>query len=297
MRVLVNRRPRAQGHSAFSLSSPYDGRIGFWGKVTEVHPEANTCNVLMDTGIEISGVRVASFEWVAVQEDKHLTGERRLPPVDSFVFCLMPAGDLASAFILCSGFLRNEALHADFMEEGEDAANTQRRVEYSGWNYEQDNRTGTRRWQNKTDEDATVELEVNQEDEGEEAVTLTVHGNTISITKDGIEITSDGELSLSIEGDVTLDVTGDASISAGDVTVEASGDATISATNATVEASSEAKVTGVNVEVNGSAQTAIKGGQVVLGGTVTPNGAGALCGLPACLFTGAPQSGNISVGA
>ena len=282
MRVLVNKRPRAQGHSAFSLSSPYDGRIGFWGKVTEVHPEANTCNVLMDTGIEISGVRVASFEWVAVQEDKHLTGERRLPPVDSFVFCLMPTGDLASAFILCSGFLRNEALHADFMEEGEDAANTQKRVEYSGWNYEQDIRAGTRRWQNKTDEDATIELEINQENEGEEAVTLAVHGNTISVTKDGIEIASDGELSLSIEGNVALDVTGDASISAANATLEASGDASVTGNNVTVEA---------------TVKTEIKGGQVVLGGTVTPNGAGALCGLPACLFTGAPHSGNISVGA
>ena len=282
MRVLVNKRPRAQGHSAFSLSSPYDGRIGFWGKVTEVHPEANTCNVLMDTGIEISGVRVASFEWVAVQEDKHLTGERRLPPVDSFVFCLMPTGDLASAFILCSGFLRNEALHADFMEEGEDAANTQKRVEHSGWNFEQDIRTGTRKWQNKTDEDATIELEINQENEGEEAVTLAVHGNKITISKDGLAIESDGELSLSIEGNVALDVAGDASISA---------------KNATVEASGDASVTGNNVTVEATVKTEIKGGQVVLGGTVAPNGAGALCGVPACLFTGAPHSGDTSVGA
>ena len=282
MRVLVNKRPRAQGHSAFSVSSPYDGRCGFWGKVTEVHPEANACNVLMDTGIEVSGVRVASFEWVAVQEDKHLTGERRLPPVGSYVFCLMPAGDLASAFILCSGFLRNEALHADFMEEGEDAANTQKRVEHSGWNFEQDIRTGTRKWQNKTDEDATIALEINQEDEGEEAVVLTAHGNTITISKDGLAIESDGELSLSIEGDVTLDVTGDASISA---------------KNATVEASGDASVTGNNVTVEATVKTEIKGGQVVLGGTVAPNGAGALCGVPACLFTGAPHSGDTSVGA
>ena len=282
MRVLVNKRPRAQGHSAFSVSSPYDGRCGFWGKVTEVHPEANACNVLMDTGIEVSGVRVASFEWVAVQEDKHLTGERRLPPVGSYVFCLMPAGDLASAFILCSGFLRSEALHADFMEEGEDAANTQKRVEHSGWNYEQDIRTGTRRWQNRTDEDATISLEVNQENEGEEDVTLAVHGNTITISKDGLAIESDQSLSLSIEGDVTLDATGDASISA---------------KNATVEASGDASVTGNNVTVEATVKTEIKGGQVVLGGTVTPNGAGALCGVPACLFTGAPHSGDTSVGA
>ena len=282
MRVLVNKRPRAQGHSAFSVSSPYDNRCGFWGKVTEVHPEANTCNVQMDTGIEISGVRVASFEWVAVQDGKHLTGERRLPPVGSYVFCLMPSGDLASAFILCSGFLRSEALHADFMEEGEDAANTQKRVEHSGWNFEQDIRTGTRKWQNKTDEDATIALEINQEDEGEEAVVLTAHGNTITISKDGLAIESDGELSLSIEGDVTLDVTGDASISA---------------KNATVEASGDASVTGNNVTVEATVKTEIKGGQVVLGGTVAPNGAGALCGVPACLFTGAPHSGDTSVGA
>ncbi len=259
MKVFVEKRPLAHSREAFKNSSPIDGRIGFWASVMEVNPESCTCNVLADTGQELHGLRVASLEWVNVRDGKHLTGERNLPPVGSYVFCLMPNGDIASAFILCSGFLRSEAVHSDFKEEGEAAANTQKRVEYSGWNYEQDIRTGTKQWKNKTDEDEAVSLVIDQEEEGNETVELTVHGNTIKITKEGISIETSEELAFSIDGDVSIK--------------------------------------GQNVTVEASNQTEIKGGSVVIGGTVTPNGLGALCGVPYCLFTGAPHSGDTSIGA
>lgn len=283
VKIFLNRRPKAHAREIFANTSPYDMRSGFWGVVTEVHPETNTCHVLMDTGIEISGVRVASFEWVTVSDGKHLTGERHLPPVGSYVFCLMPNGELSSAFILCSGFMHSEALHADFKEEGEDAANTWKRVENSGWNQTVDYRSGTRVYQNKTDEEATVSLEINQEEAGEERVSLSVHGNTINITKDGISVETDRAISLSVEKDASIEVKGNVSIKTdGDASVEAGGDTSVKGQNITVQA---------------SVKTEVKGAQVVLGGTVAPNGKGALCGIPACCFTGAPHIGDTSAGA
>jgi hypothetical protein len=46
-----------------------------------------------------------------------------------------------------------------------------------------------------------------------------------------------------------------------------------------------------------SQHTKLTGGQVEIGGTVAPNGQGALCGIPYCPYTGAPQTGAISSGA
>lgn len=49
------------------------------------------------------------------------------------------------------------------------------------------------------------------------------------------------------------------------------------------------------VEIN-SPNTKLTGGMVEIGGTVAPTGSGALCGIPACLYTGAPHVGNIASG-
>lgn len=46
-----------------------------------------------------------------------------------------------------------------------------------------------------------------------------------------------------------------------------------------------------------STHTKLTGGTVEVGGSVAPTGQGALCGLPYCAFTGAPQAGNMSSGA
>lgn len=56
----------------------------------------------------------------------------------------------------------------------------------------------------------------------------------------------------------------------------------------------------MNIEGKGTitikGKTKVTGGSFECGGTVAPTGSGALCGLPYCAFTGAPQSGNISQG-
>lgn len=41
-----------------------------------------------------------------------------------------------------------------------------------------------------------------------------------------------------------------------------------------------------------SPATTLKGGDVTINGMVTPNGAGALCGLPFCMFSGVAHTGG-----
>lgn len=191
MNVLLNKKQKAPGRTPFGHLSPYGTRIGFWGVVTEVHSEDCTVHVLTDMGFEIRGVKVATPQWVTVVEGKHLTGERRLPPVDSYVFCLMPNGEYSSAFVLCSGYTRQEAVHGDFKVKDKNSETD--RVDNCGWQYTSKYETGTKEIKNKVEE-PTIDIKVDQESEGEEKVTITVHKNVIEVTKEGINITTDGEI-------------------------------------------------------------------------------------------------------
>ena len=221
MNISLIRKQQAEGSHPFNKSTPYDKRYGFWGVVREVHPEDCTVHVLTDMGILLTGVRVASAEWVTVEKDKPLTGERHLPPIDTYVFCMMPTGEYTSAFVLCSGFTRQEAVHADFKKKGEDAAMTHEKVDNSRWHYTCDYRTGTKKLDNKVEE-PTISIEVDQETDGDEKVTITVHGTVITATKDdGLDITTDKKITLKDKEGFTYETEGDASISAeGSVTVK-----------------------------------------------------------------------------
>lgn len=210
--IQLQHKDKPTQRKPFEIMTPYDKRYGFWGTVTEVHPENCTVNVRMDTGQVIANVRVASLEWVTVVKDKPLTGERHLPPVDTFVFCMMPNGEINSSFVLCSGFAMAEAVHADFKKEGEDAANTWEKIENSGWKKTIDYRTGTMSLKNKP-EDETISLDIDQENEGKEDVKLTIHGTVTTINKDdGIVIETDKKMqvmdkegfSYSTEGKIEL---------------------------------------------------------------------------------------------
>lgn len=212
MNISLTRKQKAENRSPFNNSTPYDTRYGFWGVVREVHPEDCTVHVLTDMGILLTGVRVASAEWVTVEKDKPLTGERHLPPVDTYVFCMMPTGEYTSAFVLCSGFTRQEAVHADFKKKGEDAAMTHEKVDNSRWHYTCDYRTGTKKIDNKM-EDTTISIEVDQETDGDEKATITVHGMVITATKDdGLNITTDKKITLKDKEGFTYETEGEISI-------------------------------------------------------------------------------------
>ena len=180
MNISLTRKQKSEGGNPFHNSTPYDKRYGFWGVVREVHPEDCTVHVLTDMGIVLTGVRVASAEWVTVEKDKPLTGERHLPPVDTYVFCMMPTGEY------------------------------------------------TRKIYNKM-EDPTISIEVDQETDGDEKATITVHGMVITATKDdGLHITTDKKITLKDKEGFNYDTEGDASISAkGAVTVKSKASGTL----------------------------------------------------------------------
>lgn len=48
--------------------------------------------------------------------------------------------------------------------------------------------------------------------------------------------------------------------------------------------------------INIKGKVVVSDGDFTVGGTVSPSGSGALCGLPFCLFTGAAQTGNKAIG-
>lgn len=213
MNIVLQKKQNAPKSLPFEVKTHYDGRTGFFAAVTELHPENNTVHVTTDTGIELMNVKVASQAWVTYIKDgkPQLTGERSLPPVGTYVYCVMPDGHYEESFVLCSLF-SEASIHADYMEEGEDAANTKKTVENGGWNKTTDFRTGTKVIKNKT-EDETISLEIDQEEEGKENVKLTAQGTVITIDKEnGISITTDKKIEItdkegftySTEGNIEL---------------------------------------------------------------------------------------------
>lgn len=77
-----------------------------------------------------------------------------------------------------------------------------------------------------------------------------------------------GALTLKIEGATTLNING------AEITVDATGNVTIDSKTGKVQ---------------------VKGTQFQANGTVVPDGTGPFCGLPFCVFSGAPQTGKISL--
>jgi hypothetical protein len=103
-----------------------------------------------------------------------------------------------------------------------------------------------------------------------------------------ISMLNDGALKTEAEGDVSVATKGAHSIAAeGEVSVSGKG-------NITQEAAQKHTIKGADVELSGKVKAA--GGSFECGGSVSPTGSGALCGVPYCLFTGAPQTGNKAEG-
>lgn len=255
--IILNRNSSPASNPATPIPMPKaEKMIGFWGTVTETHPENCTCRVRMASGYIIANVRVLSPTWVTVDEEKgYLSGERYLPPVDTFVLCVCPEGNFANTVIIGSGFALSAAVHADFKTDSEDekelanAANTRKIVRNSGWTEETDFRNGTKRIRNAPEEaDATISIEINQGNDGEKAdggvTTVKVYGTTITATEkddaevrietlgntifdikeDKIEFSTDSEISRSVKGAYSLSTNNSLEISAQkDVGLKSSG--------------------------------------------------------------------------
>ena len=194
--ISIKKAKTVPGHQSIRIETPFDNRFGFFGMVTEVCKKTNTVSVCMDTGRIISGVRVASFQWVTMDEEKdYLTGQRKLPPKDTFVYCVMPTGNPASAVVLCSVFAYQDSMGgkvSEFKEDTEDAVFTEKIIDNGGWKFTHDTRSGTRKIQNAPkDGDETISIEIDQEEEGEEKVFIKIHGQLLTLSKEKLDIVFD----------------------------------------------------------------------------------------------------------
>ena len=273
--IVHGRKTAAPGKKILSSSTPYDKRFGFEGMVTELHPENNTVHVRTPEGRIISNVKVSSPVWVTIDKDKgYLSGKRWMPPIDSYVLVFMPNGEYSSSVIIASVF-SDDPQHSDFKEDSEDAKEINDTINNSGWEYKEDKRTGTLLVQNKPT-DATIKIEVDQEEEGNEKVTITIHGNIFTVDKDnGIKIETDKNIELAVKGNAAVKVDGD-------MTAEVTGETGIKSTGAVnVESSADVAVKGINATVEASAILTLKSGDAA---AWMPN-----C-IPACPF-GMPHGG------
>lgn len=305
MNVTINVKPTGKrlppGRNACS-SSPMNTRYGCWGVVQAVNSTSNSVDVYLDTGVFVSSIPVSSKEWVkeTTEGEKYVSGERNLPPQDSRVFIMMPAGTIDSAFVLCSGFSIYETPHVDaFMakddSEKEKKDPVRQRVLPGNWKTEYNHDNGTAKVvspDEKTSflldyepDDPELHLSLFDEIKADvitgKSATFQAYDDTKIECKKGESVTVtcfDTTITIK-DGEISIDVPKSAIKVNGDVSVEASGNASVKATKTTVEG---------NVE--------IKGGTFTMKGTAAPTGSGPLCGLPNCLFTGAPHSGSVASG-
>jgi hypothetical protein len=97
-----------------------------------------------------------------------------------------------------------------------------------------------------------------------------------------VKIDSEGNMEIKTEGNTGIEIKGDAEIKTdGDTKIESSGETEIKATGGCTIDSPDVK---------------IKGGKLTVNGAGAANGQGAFCGIPNCLFSGAPHVTNQIMG-
>jgi hypothetical protein len=119
----------------------------------------------------------------------------------------------------------------------------------------------------------------------------------ISMLNDGtVKIEAEGDVSVDTKGAHSVAADGDASVDTkGAYNVSAAGDISVSGEkNVTQEAAQKHTIKGADVDISGKVKAT--GGSFECGGSVSPSGSGALCGVPFCLFTGAPHAGKKAEG-
>lgn len=245
-----------------------DNRVGFYGTVVDVHPEDYTVDIIMDIGRKILNVPIASKSWVMEKSngaDSASSGLRDIPPIGSFVFCLMPTHTVTGAFVLCSAIPRGDAFSSNFMsstdEEKADFPNIEKNVEVSGWSTEKRRDNGDIVIKDPKDE-ISLSIIHDKDDEKKDKVEIKVFGTSLNLERgdSGISVTlgnSDAEtpVTLNVTGNVTASVEGDLSVeakgSSGKTTVTTSGDTEISSSK--------------NVKVNASGTLTIGNGSNTIG--------------------------------
>lgn len=103
---------------------------------------------------------------------------------------------------------------------------------------------------------------------------------------------ADGEVqaALKLLNDGKVELVSPAEVSLTAKKISAAADEELSAKGDTAE------IEGAKSLTLKSADAKITGGKLTVNGAVTPSGSGPFCGIPACLFTGAPQCGTMVSG-
>jgi hypothetical protein len=300
--------------SGIRNSNPYLNRYGAWGISQEAHSDDHSADVLTDSGVLLYHVPVSSREWVK-DEDAYTSGQRDLPPAGSRVFVMMPTGNFDGCFVLCSGFVViDQAQKQAFMAAGKEKI--RKRVFPGNWKEEYDCATGTHSIVSPDDKTSFI-IDYGTADESKDPPEL--HMKLFDNIK--ADIVSDDSIKLSVFDEVKIEhkkddsakVTifdteltikkGEVSIKPKKTTIEVDGDATIKTSgNTTVESTGDVSVKGKNVSVEAATKATIKAADAsITGGKLTVNGSsapstGPFCGIPNCLFTGAPHGGNMVTG-
>ncbi len=153
MKVIINRRSApTKAKNPLNGEIPYDKRYGEWGTIADVDDDnrvansrENTVDVILDGGIYLRRVPVASREWVVPtteSDNDYATGERDLPPINARVVVMMPSGTVDDCFGLCSGFSSiDKDANAPFMEEEKEKI--RERIAPGGWHTKYDCVTGS----------------------------------------------------------------------------------------------------------------------------------------------------------
>jgi hypothetical protein len=292
MDIIIKKRaagsPAARSQK-IAQPSPFDKRFGAWGKVDVLHSDDNTVDIYLDSGIHLKRVPVASKEWVVSGQDAekdYNSGERDLPPVQARVFIMMPTCTYSDCFVMpFSGFSTIDQT-APYMED--DREKIKERITPSGWHIIDDCVTGSHKAVSP-DKKTSLEIDYGTEQEPKEdapelRLSLFEEINIKHIAGDSCAIKifdtdiviKPGEVSFKPK-ETIIEVIGNAKI-------DVSGDATVKGDNITAEASASAKIKAPKVHITG--------GQLTVNGTAAP-ASGPFCGIPACLFTGAPHGGNM----
>lgn len=191
--MYVEHKPRGLSRNNLNNDSPYDGRIGFWGTVKDVHPETNRVDILTDTGFLLPGVPVGMTEFVKenkIGDTSFYSGKVNLPARESYVFCLMPNKSVTSAFVLCSGIPYGNSFSKTFFsssdEEKEQFPLIEKATDQEGWTVIKKKDTGNLFIQNI---DNSISFELcrvvdNQDNNKKKGVRIKFLNATITVDED-----------------------------------------------------------------------------------------------------------------
>jgi len=252
------------------------GVYGMWGKVIARHSDDHTVDVLTDRGFEVRRIPVASRDWVT--ESDPPAGGRDLPPEDTYVFMLMPTGQIESAFIIASAFPRTlSTMKNEFLAGGKEEESFSR-IE-GGWQKTYDKSKGDTLIEDKDGFTLTVK-------KSEKKTTVVDwNNNQATIDENGIAVrdANNNKATMNASGTKIEDKNGNV------ITMNASGvivkdkngnEVDMQATGATIK-TTKGKITG---------------GAFEMAGTVAPTGSGPFCAIPVCPLTGLPHTGSIVAG-